>query len=112
MFINTLADAATDSEVYMFADDTKMFKGIFGKDDELKLQQDLNQIHNWSQDSLMQYHPEKTSAMRITTNRRELPQPEYYMNDKLLAVSEEEKDLCVIIDSISTFDKHISSKIN
>ena len=76
-YINTLADAVTDSEVYMFADDTKMFKGIFGEDDELKLQQDLNQIHNWSQDSLMQYHPEKTSAMRITTNRRELPPPEY-----------------------------------
>ena len=57
--INTLADAVTDSEVYMFADDTNMFKGIFGEDDELKLQQDLNQIHNWSQDSLMQYHPDK-----------------------------------------------------
>ena len=112
MYINTLADAVTDSEVYMFADDTKMFKGIFGKDDELKLQQDLNQIHNWSQVSLMQYHPEKTSAMRITINRRELPPPEYYMNGKLLAVLEEEKDLGVIIDSNLTFDQHISAKIN
>ena len=112
VYINTLADTVTDSEVYMFADDTKMFKGIFGEDDELKLQQDLNQIHNWSQDSLMQYHPEKTSAMRITTNRRELPPPEYYMNGKLLSVSEEEKDLGVIIDSNLTFDKHISAKIN
>ena len=57
VYINTLSDAVTDSEVYMFADDTKMFKGIFGKDGELKLQQYLNQIYNWSQDSLMQYHP-------------------------------------------------------
>ena len=41
----------------MFADDTKMLKGIFGKDDEIILQHDLNRIHNWSQDSLMQCHP-------------------------------------------------------
>ena len=28
VYINTLADAVKDSEVYMFSDDTKMFKGI------------------------------------------------------------------------------------
>ena len=112
VYINILADVVTNSEVYMFADDTKMFKGIFDKDDELILQHDLNRIHNWSQDSLMQCHPDKTSAVRITTKRRELPQPEYHMNHKLLAVSEEEKDLCVIIDSNVTFGKHISAKIN
>ena len=46
VFSNTLADAVKDSEVYMVANDAEMFEGIFDKEDELKLQQDLNQIHD------------------------------------------------------------------
>ena len=112
IYINTLVDVVSDSEVAMFADDTKMFKGIYNENDKCLLQQDLNNIHDWSLHSLMRYHPEKTSAMQISTRNKCLPEPEYYMNNKRLNVSYEEKYLGVIIDSKLTFDKHISAKIN
>ena len=112
VYINTLVDEVDHSEVSMFADDTKMYKGIFQPpQDNMLLQTDIDNISRWSEGSLLKFHPEKTAAMRITRSS-DLEPPQYTMNNKPLALSDEEKDLGVIIDSKLTFEKHIQAKIN
>ena len=43
-YINILADTVTDLEVYLFADDTKIFKGIYNLDDCEELQKDTDNM--------------------------------------------------------------------
>ena len=112
IYINTLVDVVKDSDAYLFADDTKMSKGIYEKNDESKLQNDLNSVNGWTEESQLGLHPEKLFAMRIGSRNSDQPPQQYYVNGKLLNVSHEEKDLGVIIDSKLTFDSHISAKVN
>ena len=111
VFINTIVDTIKESEVYIFADDTKLWKGIFSDQDCVLLQSDIHNATSWSDDSQLRFHPGKTSSMRITRHK-DTGIHIYFMNDNPLAISHEEKDLGVIIDSKLTFEKHMQSKIN
>ena len=112
IYINTIVDVIQFSDPYLFADDTKMSKGIFQADDNDKLQQDINNIYAWSKDSLLKFHLGKLAAMRITTGNQNLGPPSYNMDNVLIKQSDEEKDLGVVIDSKLSFEAHMQSKIN
>ena len=47
----------TDSTVYMYADDTKLYRGIKEGIDHDILQNDLNQLSDWSDLWLLKFHP-------------------------------------------------------
>ena len=102
-FINSLPEVVENSEVYLFADDTKIYKEIYNETDCDLLQNDLNNLVEWTDESLLKFHPDKCVSMRIgkskTANR------EYTIgtdNHKLKQV-QEEKDIGVIIDSQLSF---------
>ena len=97
------------SDVYLYADDTKIFNEIHCQQDIDDLQQDLNRLFNWTRESLLKFHPDKCVSMRIG-DKPDL-RAEYSMDDKILSSSTEEKDLGVFIDSKLSFDKHISTKV-
>ena len=67
----------------------------------------------WSQDSLLRFHPDKCVWMRIGKSPQDQDNPPtqvYMMDNKYLAHSSEEKDLGVVIDTDLKFDKHMTSK--
>ena len=46
LYINSLRSTAQDSEIYLFADDTKVFKCILTEEDCDQLQQDLDRMYD------------------------------------------------------------------
>ena len=99
--------------IRLYADDTKVFREISKTDDQMSLQTNLNNMLQWSQDSLLRFHPDKCVWMRIGKSPQDQDNPPtqvYMMDNKYLAHSSEEKDLGVVIDTDLKFDKHMTSK--
>eukprot|EP00794_Sanderia_malayensis_P012191 gene12191-13447_t len=101
-----------DSETYLYADDTKIFRGIYTLEDCEKLQDDLDRAHDWTTESLMKFHPQKCKSMRI--GKDDINEYYYTMgNDKVqLEKSEKEKDIGIVIDNSLSFEHHITQKVN
>ena len=113
MYINDLPEV-TESEVYMYADDTKLMRPIKNKTDQEKLQTDLNNLQKWSRKWLLKFHPEKCKVLSFGSEDHE--RKKYYMDNngqplKLCTISKD-KDVGVTIDSQLTFYSHIKEKIN
>ena len=95
VYINDLPECG-NSNVYFFADDTKMFREIIGATDLETFQKDINELSGWSQKWLLHFHPDKCKIMFIgnPTDKKELYIPN--SRDPIKEVTEE-KDLGVII---------------
>ena len=111
-FINDLPQQAKN-EVRIFADDTK----LFAQSDELEaresLQQDLDNFCDWSERWLLGFHPQKCCVMRLGHNPEEHTYTMKTTTDgqesrHILAETEAEKDLGVVIDRKLTFKNHIA----
>ena len=62
---------AVESEAYLFADDTNIFRLINSIDDQQILQNDLIKLENWSDKCLLKFHPEKCKHMNIHRTPKE-----------------------------------------
>jgi hypothetical protein len=111
IYINTMVEQDFKSDLYMYADDTKIFKEVRNQSDTGDLQQDINKLYEWTHKSLLRFHPEKCVVMRLGHNQTNLDIA-YFMDGKRLSSSTQEKDLGLIIDSRLSFEQHIASKIN
>ena len=109
IYINDLPDEIT-SDIYLFADDTKIFTEIKSDEDVQKLQHDLNKLQEWSNKWLLKFHPEKCKVLDISIRGK--LEYEYYLDDVKLSHTNTEKDLGVHIDNRLKFDSHIGTKIN
>ena len=113
LYINDLPENIV-SNVYMFADDTKIFKTITSPHDQHTLQNDLDYLTSWSSKWLLWFHPDKCNLIHVGKTI----QQEYAYNQKIdntayeLGGIEEQKVIGVINDSNLEFDKHINQKIN
>ena len=58
IYINDLPDTV-ESDSYLFADDTKIFRIIKDEDDKEILQDDLTKLEEWSDKWFLKFHPEK-----------------------------------------------------
>jgi hypothetical protein len=58
IFINDLPETV-NSDAYLFADDTQIFKIIKSSDDSTILQEDLTKLEEWSDTWLLRFHPGK-----------------------------------------------------
>ena len=79
IYINDLPDLL-QSQPYLFADDTKIFRVIKSAIDQQTLQDDLNRLHHWSSTWLLHFHPQKCKSMRINL-RPDDPQHDDYKLD-------------------------------
>ena len=114
IFINDLPNDIK-TNVYMFADDTKLFQTI--KRTQLPgsaLQEDLDKLHEWSVRWLMPFNAQKSKQLiihpprsTVHINTRHLGTTEYP-----LQITTYEKDLGVTIDQHLSFQQHISESIN
>lgn len=112
IYINTLPGVVDSSQLYLFADDTKIFKEITCVQDCEQLQQDIDKMYSWTANSLLKFHPDKCSTMRI--GRTNLEDFDYVMGpDKtVLKHSSVERDIGVFIDDKLNFDEHIHNKVS
>ena len=113
VYINDLPDHI-DSEAYLFADDTKLFRVIKSEEDTGILQQDLSRALEWSEEWLLRFHPDKCKSMTI--GKPKVQNRQYQLNlegkEHKLESTQEEKDIGLTIDSGLTFEKHINGKVN
>ena len=110
MFINDLPDVVKHgSEVYLYADDTNVFRRINTDEDYDKLQEDLEELLKWSERWMLNFHPDKNKHTRI--GRSNVDKRDYTMQDTIIT-TRKEKDIGVIIDEKLTFSDHLVEKIN
>ncbi len=104
-------DETVKSQIYLFADDTKIYKGISNQEDSEQLQDDLNKLQMWSKKWLLKFHPNKCKV--ATLGKRKVTSS-YHMTDdqgNLVELEEidEEKDIGVTIDTKLSFESHIAN---
>ena len=58
LFVNSISEEV-DGDILLFADDTKPYKIIDTDEDQLAMQEDINNLHRWSQAWLMTFNKEK-----------------------------------------------------
>ena len=103
LFIDDICDEISDNtNIEIYADDTKIWREIFCDEDQIELQHDIDKLHEWSVKNLMKFHPDKCKAMAITNKCLDYPLPFYefwyHLDKKLLCYTDSEKDLGILID--------------
>ena len=111
LFINSLVDKAGTANLFIYADDLKIFKEISSEEDAENLQEDLYKLYNCTQYSLLRLHPDKCVVMRYTMNAKNTEiKPFYDMDETKLKNVIGEKDLGIYFQSNLSFAEHIASK--
>ena len=114
IYINDLPENV-NSTVYMYADDTKIYREIQSDDDHEVLQRDLETLKTWSDRWLLKFHPSKCYCINIGKKNDDVITFKYSMtedgNKFDMTRVNEIKYIGVIVDSELKFDKHINSKI-
>jgi endonuclease/exonuclease/phosphatase family metal-dependent hydrolase len=109
IYVNSLPNQVEHSDVFLFADDTKVFKSILQPSDRDKLQDDLEKMNEWTKESLLVFNAEKCVSMTI--GRRGDNEGIYHIERAELKKIRSEKDLGVTIDNRLTFETHMWEKI-
>ena len=109
IYINDLPDTV-ESDSYLFADDTKIFRIIKDEDDKEILQDDLTKLEEWSDKWLLKFHPEKCKHMKISKSKNEETNTYKLLGQDIETVTQE-KDIGVIIDPELTFENHLCEKV-
>ena len=110
IYINDLLDEI-DSDGFLFADDTKIFRKIASQEDSSILQSDINKLQKWSEKWLLKFHPDKCHVLSLGKEERTVHTERYTICGREMDHVFEEKDLGVVIDSGLTFEEHILTKV-
>ena len=110
VYINDLP-GKVESNIYLFADDTKIAKSVSTAEDALYLQDDLNRLFEWSKDWLLEFNFDKCHVLTLGRLENITHTHNYTMDNYELEHVFEEKDLGITLDFEMNFDEHISSKI-
>lgn len=94
IYINDLDDNVL-SNISKFADDTKLGNRINSEKDYQLLQSDLDKIVNWSKTWQMKFNKDKCKVIHFGSRNNEY---DYVIDDSIVKVVSEEKDLGVIIN--------------
>lgn len=92
IFINDLEDAVS-SEVWKFADDTKMCRAVSCYDDCSKLQDDLNKVSAWAEKWQMDFNASKCKVIHFGKKHDDFSQFSYSMKGFQIESVDSEKDL-------------------
>lgn len=107
LFINDLPSIATDDTlISMFADDVRIAKTIRSPNDALILQATINRLKDWCSSNDLHLNLNKCAVLTLHKSRswsRYL----YTFGDHSFAVSDQQRDLGVLIDSKLSFVSHV-----
>ena len=113
LFINDLPDCVSpNTNISLYADDTKIWRKISSSHDEKVLQNDINALHAWSKLNKMKFHPNKCKVMTVCSQNKQfytLPFDRfvYTLDDTCLDYVESEKDLGILVTSKLNWNEHI-----
>ena len=99
-----------ESDIFLYADDAKIFKHISADMDKVKLQKDLDNISAWTDKWLLKLNVNKCKY--VSYGRDNNYQAQYMLKGTNLEKLESFKDLGVTFDNKLGFGEHISLKIN
>ncbi|KAK3085741.1 hypothetical protein FSP39_008065 [Pinctada imbricata] len=99
-----------NTNIRLFADDTSLYIIV---DDPLHsaeiLNSDLEKIHHWSRQWLVDFNPNKTESLLISNKQHSPFHPALYMNDTVIKEVEHHKHLGITFTSDLSWDTHIDS---
>ncbi len=111
IYINDLPDAV-DSQIKMFADDTKIYRRIDSNTDYEMLQHDIENLQTWTMRWQMQFHPDKCKTLHVMDPDSKRT---YKMDNNgtscVLEPVHMEKDLGVTTDDLLAFDKQSQESV-
>ena len=84
IYVNSLIDVVQDSDLFLSADDNKLFKIIFNEEDTVSLQKDIDSMFYWTLNSLSLFHPNKCFTMHVSSKLNETITHAYKMNNRIL----------------------------
>ena len=107
IFINDMPDVVS-SMCQLFADDAKIFRSIKSLDDNKALQDDINNLTEWSARWQLPFNVTKCKSLHIGKRNNKYV---YEINGQQPEQVNEEKDLGVLIDDELKFHKHTAAAI-
>ena len=110
IYINDLPDLV-NSNIYLFANDTKIVNRVDNIQDAMEIQNDINTLQLWSKIWLLHFHPGKCHVLTLGKFSNIQYAHQYSLGATILEHVSSEKDLGVIFDSNLNFEEHILSKI-
>ena len=111
LFINDIdVGLSDDTNITLYADDTKIWRIIKTYDDHVKLQQDINLLQDWATRNKMKFHPDKCHVLPVSRSKFPLPEQRftYTLNGETLLYYESEKDLGVMVNCKLNWTEHCS----
>lgn len=107
-YINSMPETVS-SFLYMYADDTKVFRRVDVDGATTELQKDLDSLVEWSEKWQLRFNADKCKVMHIGGSRN--MKAVYRMANSELHETEEEKDLGVWIDNTGKPSCHVSHAV-
>ena len=107
IYINDLDDNIL-SNISKFADDTKLGNRINSEKDYQLLQSDLNKIVDWSKKWQMKFNADKCKVIHFGSRNNEY---NYVLDDSVIKVVSEEKDLGVLVNKDLKFAKQCAEAV-
>ena len=117
VYINDLPDCIK-SCLFLFADDTKLYREIRSPIDIGNLQIDISALEDWAKLWLLLYHPDKCVYMSVCNSGTADSAGSYTMSSvggdaqQPLKRVRSEKDLGVTVDSALKFDNHVAAVVS
>ena len=109
LYINYLPQGISeDTHLALYADDTKIWRSIRNEEDIVQLQKDINNLHMWSINNKMIFHPDKCKVVTI----KHKPSPlamlpfvahHFHFVENLLSYADSERDLGVHVNKSFNF---------
>jgi hypothetical protein len=112
IYINDIMDICKNgSELFVYADDAKLFSHINSANDVKTLQNDLNNMNNWIKDWSLNLN---ISKCRIVSYGRKshIIKYDYFVGNETIERAESITDLGVVFDPQLKFGLHIREKVN
>ena len=111
LMINTITEAELSSKIGIFADDTRLGRGITTRDDIALLQEDLDKIFEWKDRNNMKFNSDKFDLIRHGStfrSNRNSPVASYFTDDQeIIKEKKSVRDLGVTMSSSSDFHEQI-----
>ena len=106
IFVNDLPSIVS-SPIYLFADDTKIFRVVRNKGDYIALQNDLNSLYEWSLKWQLSFNISKCKHLHFGITHS---YGSFYLNGILIDSITSHKDLGITFDDHLKFHEHTNCK--
>jgi len=115
IYINDLVDQCENgANIYLFADDAKIYKQVSKLEDKIVLQQCVDSFMEWTERWLVKVNVNKCKVMSFynRTNLNVKAETTYMMGPSQLEAVDNMKDLGVTFDVNLKFTDHVNDKVN